>query len=160
MRAVLQRVARASVEVEGKRKAEIGSGLLILLGAGQGDTQAQADWLADKVAQLRIFPDEQGRMNRSLLDAGGEMIVVSQFTLYGDCRKGRRPSFIQALEPEQAEGLVARFIERIQAMGIRCGSGEFGAMMQVELVNDGPVTLLIDTATSRHSVAGGFSPDG
>jgi D-tyrosyl-tRNA(Tyr) deacylase len=158
MRAVLQRVARASVHVAGRCKAEIGSGLLILLGAGQGDTQTQADWLADKVAHLRIFSDEQGRMNHSLLDTGGEMIVVSQFTLYGDCRKGRRPSFVMALEPEQAEALVARFIERIQALGIPCGSGEFGAMMQVDLLNDGPVTLLIDTA-SRRGGAGGFSPD-
>jgi len=159
MRAVIQRVSRASVDVEGEKTAQIGLGLLVLLAAGQGDSDAQADWMADKIAHLRVFSDEQGRMNRSLLDTGGEMIAVSQFTLYGDCRKGRRPSFVHALEPEAASRLVDRFVDKIEKMGIRCGTGEFGAHMHVELVNDGPVTLLVDSAVPRRAGTGGFVRD-
>ncbi len=157
MRAVLQRVSEARVAVAGAETASIGRGLLVLLAAGQGDSQKEVAWMADKIVNLRIFPDDQEKMNRSLLDLKGEMIVVSQFTLYGDCRKGRRPSFVRALEPEAAEGLCTRFIERIRALGIPCGSGVFGANMQVSLTNDGPVTLLVDSSVPRRSGTSGFS---
>ncbi len=159
MRAVIQRVSWASVEIEGKKTAQIGPGLLVLLAAGQGDSETQADWMAEKIAHLRVFPDDQGRMNRSLLDSGYEMIAVSQFTLYGDCRKGRRPSFVHALEPEAASLLVDRFVHEIAKKGIRCGTGEFGAHMHVELLNDGPVTLLVDSAVPRRAGTGGFARD-
>ena len=149
MRAVIQRVTQAEVTVAGERTATIGPGLLVLLGAGRGDGEAQADWMADKVTGLRVFADEDGRMNRSLLDVGGAMIAVSQFTLYGDCRKGRRPSFVGALEPSAADRLIDRFVERVRAKGVECGSGRFGAHMRVALVNDGPVTLLVDSAVPR-----------
>jgi D-tyrosyl-tRNA(Tyr) deacylase len=135
----------------------MGRGFLVLLAAGQGDQDQQAAWMADKIINLRVFPDEQGKMNRSLLDTGGEMIVVSQFTLYGDCRKGRRPSFVHALEPETAAELCNRFMEHVRAAGISCGSGVFGANMQVTLTNDGPVTLLVDSAVPRRSGTSGFS---
>jgi len=151
MRAVIQRVSRAQVRVGDEATADIQRGLLVLVAAGQGDAEADAVWLADKVVGLRIFPDDEDRMNRSLLEVGGEMIAVSQFTLYGDCRKGRRPSFVGAMEPGQAERLVERFVERVREQGIRCGAGVFGAHMQVELTNDGPVTLLVDSAVSRRS---------
>ena len=145
MRAVLQRVTRASVTVDGEKIAEIGGGLLVLLGVTQADTPAQAGWLAEKVAGLRIFADAEGKMNRDVVEAGGSVLVVSQFTLYGDCRKGRRPSFIAAAAPEQAIPLYEAFINGIKALGIPTQTGRFGAMMQVELVNDGPVTLIVDT---------------
>lgn len=124
--------------------AEIGPGLVILLGVGQQDGEEQARWLAGKCAQLRIFPDAEGKMNRSLLEAGGEALVVSQFTLYGDVEKGRRPSFIQAAAPEQAEPLVERFAALLRELGVPTRAGSFGAHMLVEIENDGPVTLMLD----------------
>jgi D-tyrosyl-tRNA(Tyr) deacylase len=156
MRAVIQRVTEATVEVAGRRNAAMGSGLLVLLAAGQGDTLEAAEWMAEKITGLRVFPDAQQKMNLSLLEVGGEMIVVSQFTLYGDCRKGKRPSFIGALQPEAAASLVDRFAEEVRKRGIRCGTGVFGAHMRVALVNDGPVTLLIDSAQPRRAATGGF----
>jgi D-tyrosyl-tRNA(Tyr) deacylase len=156
MRAVLQRVSEARVTVDDQDRARMGPGLLVLLAAGQGDTEKEVDWMAEKIVNLRIFPDDQGRMNRSLLDSGGEMIVVSQFTLYGDCRKGRRPSFVHALEPQEAERLCEQFVRSVRSRGVSCGSGVFGAHMQVLLVNDGPVTLLVDSALPRRSGAQGF----
>jgi D-tyrosyl-tRNA(Tyr) deacylase len=145
MRAVIQRVARASVAVEGHLIGQIGNGLAVLLGVEQDDTEADAQQLADKAVQLRIFDDDQGKMNRSLLDVGGAMLVVSQFTLLGDCRKGRRPSFIDAAPPEQAERLYETFVAAVGVQGVRVATGKFRAMMQVELVNDGPVTLMLDS---------------
>jgi D-tyrosyl-tRNA(Tyr) deacylase len=156
MRAVLQRVSKAEVTVDGKECARMDAGLLVLLAAGQGDTEKEVDWMAEKILNLRIVPDDQGRMNRSLLELRGEMIVVSQFTLYGDCRKGRRPSFVHALEPEAAEKLCEKFLQNVRSEGISCGCGVFGAHMEVSLVNDGPVTLLIDSALPRRSGAQGF----
>jgi len=123
----------------------IGPGILLLLGAGEDDTLADLDWMLDKVLNLRIFRDDAQKMNRSLLDVAGELLVVSQFTLYGDCRKGRRPSFIRALEPVAAEAMYEQFVERARDRGVTVGTGRFGAMMDVELVNDGPVTLLLDS---------------
>jgi len=146
MRAVLQRVTRAAVSVEGRVVAAIGPGLCILLGVGAGDTPAEAEELAQKVAQLRIFRDEAGLFNRSILDMGGEALVVSQFTLYADCRRGRRPSFTDAARPEVAEPLVERFCRALRAAGVPTQAGVFGAMMLVEIHNDGPVTILLDTA--------------
>jgi D-tyrosyl-tRNA(Tyr) deacylase len=157
MRAVIQRVSEARVTVDERDCASMGKGLLVLLAAGQGDTDKEVDWMADKIVNLRIFPDDQDRMNRSLLDSGGEMIVVSQFTLYGDCRKGRRPSFVHALQPEAAEELCEKFTQKVRSLGIPCGSGVFGAHMLVSLVNDGPVTLLVDSALPRRSGKKGFS---
>jgi len=157
MRAVIQRVSEAQVSVDGAETAAMGSGLLVLLAAGQGDSEKEVAWMADKIINLRIFPDAQGKMNRSLLEMQGEMIVVSQFTLYGDCRKGRRPSFVHALEPGAAEDLCNRFVERVRAAGIQCGTGVFKAHMQVSLTNDGPVTLLVDSSVSRRSGRNGFS---
>lgn len=151
MRALIQRVSNAGVKVESRQIARMGRGLLVLLGAGEGDGDHQVEWMADKIINLRIFSDQEGKMNRSLLDIGGEMIVVSQFTLYGDCRRGRRPSFAHALEPGEATRLCDRFVEVVRAEGIPCGTGEFGAHMLVELVNDGPVTLWIDSAVSRRA---------
>lgn len=144
MRVVAQRVTRARVQVDGRTVGEIDQGLLLLIGAGEGDSESQAQWLAEKCAQLRIFDDEQGRFDRSLVDVGGSALVVSQFTLYGDCRKGRRPSFSDALGPEAAEPLVGLFVERLRAQGVRVETGVFGAKMKVELINDGPVTLLLE----------------
>ena len=146
MRTVIQRVSFGSVTVDGQRVAEIGAGLMILVGVGKGDGEAQADWLAEKTANLRIFEDEAGKMNRSVLDTGGSALVVSQFTLYANTEKGRRPSFIEAALPEEAEPLVAHFARRLQFYGVPVQTGEFGAKMEVELVNDGPVTLWLDTA--------------
>ncbi len=146
MRAVLQRVRRGRVSVEGRTLGEIGPGLVILLGVGQGDAQAQADKLAAKIARLRIFADAQGKTNLSLLDVDGEALVVSQFTLYADCRKGRRPSFVHAAPPEIAAPLVDYFAERLRRAGVRrVEMGEFGAMMLVEIENDGPFTIILDT---------------
>ena len=145
MRALLQRVSRASVTVEGQIVGKIGTGLLVLLGVGQADEVAQAQLLANKIVQMRIFEDDAGKMNRSLLDISGEILVVSQFTLYADTRKGRRPSFITAAPPAQAIPLYERFKDFIGAYGVRVASGIFGAEMQVELVNDGPVTIWLDS---------------
>ena len=144
MRVVAQRVSRARVQVDGRTVGEIDQGLLLLVGAGSGDSVSQAQRLAEKCAQLRIFEDEQGRFDRSLLDVSGSALVVSQFTLYGDCRKGRRPSFTEALEPKAAEPLVEHFVECLRALGVPVETGVFGAKMKVELINDGPVTLLLE----------------
>jgi D-tyrosyl-tRNA(Tyr) deacylase len=145
MRAVVQRVARAEVRVGGELVGRIERGLLALVAAGEGDGDEDAAWLADKVVQLRIFPDEAGQMNRSLGDVGGALLAVSQFTLYGDCRKGRRPSFVRALAPGPAEALYEKFVARARAAGVPVETGRFRAEMQVELLNDGPVTLLLDS---------------
>jgi D-tyrosyl-tRNA(Tyr) deacylase len=145
MRAVVQRATRARVVIEGEVAGEIGLGLLVLLGVAQEDTPEQARWLAEKIVSLRLFPDNDGKMNRDVTEAGGAVLVVSQFTLYGDCRKGRRPSFIGAAPPETAVPLYEAFVNGIRALGVPVATGRFGAMMQVELVNDGPVTLIIDS---------------
>ena len=145
MRAVLQRVTRANVTVGGEVVGRIGRGLLVLLGVTHTDTAEQARWLADKTVGLRIFADEQGKMNRGVVDVGGAVLVVSQFTLYGDCQKGRRPSFIEAAPPEIAIPLYEEYVNAIKALGIPVETGRFGAMMDVELVNDGPVTLIVDS---------------
>ena len=145
MRAVLQRVRRAQVTVAGEVVGQIGQGLLVLLGVEQGDTQADAQQLADKTVQLRIFDDAGGKMNLSLTDVGGSLLVVSQFTLLGDCRKGRRPSFIQAAPPELAERLYEAFIAAAAVQGIPVATGRFRAAMDVELVNEGPVTMMLDS---------------
>lgn len=146
MRACIQRVSEASVTVDGEVVGRIGRGLLVLLGVGFDDGPAEVEWLADKLVQLRIFEDDDGKMNRSLVDAGGAMLVVSQFTLFGDARKGRRPSFTAAAPPELADRLYQEFVARVRAMGIEVQTGVFRAHMDVALVNDGPVTLWIDTA--------------
>ncbi len=145
MRAVVQRVARARVVIDGETVGEIGRGLLVLLGVTHSDSAEAAAWLADKVVGLRIFNDADGKMNLSIGDVGGGVLVVSQFTLYGDCRKGRRPSFIDAARPEVAIPLYEAFVNGVKAMGVPAATGRFGAMMQVELVNDGPVTLMLQT---------------
>jgi D-aminoacyl-tRNA deacylase len=145
MRAVVQRVSRAKVTVEGRITGEIGAGLMVLLGVGREDAPAVAVSLAEKVANLRIFEDEQGKMNRSLLDAKGAALVVSQFTLYGDARGQRRPSFISAAPPEQAAALYEEFNKALRALGVTVATGVFQAMMSVELVNEGPVTILLDS---------------
>jgi D-tyrosyl-tRNA(Tyr) deacylase len=144
MRAVVQRVSRARVVVDQEVVDQIGRGLLVLLGVAHGDTVEQARWLADKIVGLRIFADDEGKMNRGLADVGGEALVVSQFTLYGDCQKGRRPSFVDAAPPHIAIPLYEEFLNAVRALGIATASGRFGAMMQVELVNDGPVTLIME----------------
>jgi D-tyrosyl-tRNA(Tyr) deacylase len=145
MRLVLQRVSRAAVRVNDETVGEIGHGLLILVGIGDGDDTAVAQRLATKAAELRIFADDEGRFNRSLLETQGEALVVSQFTLYGDVRRGRRPSFDAAARPEVAEPLVEAYAQALEVLGVRVARGRFGAYMQVELVNDGPVTLVIDS---------------
>lgn len=145
MRALLQRVTHASVTVDHQITGHINQGLLILLGVGQNDTETQVQTLADKIVHLRIFGDDEGKMNRSLLDIGGEALVVSQFTLYADTRRGRRPSFTQAAPPALAEPLVERFQATIAAYGLKVAGGVFGAHMEVELVNDGPVTIWLDS---------------
>jgi D-aminoacyl-tRNA deacylase len=145
MRAVVQRVRSACVLVDGRVIADIGLGLLILLGVTHDDTEEQAAYLAAKIVGLRIFEDDAGRMNRAVADVSGALLVVSQFTLYGDCRKGRRPSFASAARPEHAVTLYERFVERVRALGLPVSTGVFQAHMQVELVNDGPVTLVLDT---------------
>jgi D-tyrosyl-tRNA(Tyr) deacylase len=146
MRVLLQRVSRASVTVEDEVVGQIGAGLLLLVGVGEHDGEREAEYLAGKIATMRIFPDADGRMNLSLLDAGGAALVVSQFTLYADVRKGRRPSFIGAAQPDVAVPLLARFVAELEAQGVPVEQGRFGAMMDVELVNDGPVTIWIDSA--------------
>jgi D-tyrosyl-tRNA(Tyr) deacylase len=145
MRAVIQRVSRCRVLVEGKVVGEIGGGLLVLLGVSKADNEATADYLAEKALGLRIFEDAEGKMNISVQDSGGAMLVVSQFTLYGDVRRGKRPSFDAAARPEEAKRLYEYFVERIRAAGLRCETGVFQAMMDVELVNAGPVTILLDS---------------
>ncbi len=144
MRILLQRVTKASVTVEGQTVAYIGHGLVVLLGIGNGDIEEQAQFLAEKVAQLRIFEDEEGKFNRSILDVGGEAIVVSQFTLYGDTRKGRRPSFTDASRPEIAAPLVDKFCEFLRAQGVPTQTGVFAAHMLVDIANDGPVTIWLE----------------
>ena len=144
MRAVVQRVARASVAIEGQIVGQISRGLLVLLGVAHDDSAERATWLAEKIAGLRIFQDDDGKMNRDVAEAGGAMLIVSQFTLYGDCRKGRRPSFVDAAPPALAIPLYEAFIHAVTAQGIAVATGRFGADMKVELLNDGPVTLIID----------------
>ena len=145
MRAVIQRVIEAKVTVGGKIVGQIGPGLCIFLGVGKDDTEANAKALGDKITNLRLFEDEQGKMNRSLLDTGGELLVVSQFTLYGDCRKGNRPSFTDAAPPAQAERLYEYFSARLGNAGIKIAAGQFQSHMQVALINDGPVTLVLES---------------
>jgi D-tyrosyl-tRNA(Tyr) deacylase len=145
MRSVVQRVLSASVTVEGRVVREVGPGLLVLLGVGTADTETDLDWMVKKVSQLRIFEDEQGKMNRSVLDGSRQLIAVSQFTLYGDPRKGNRPSFIEACEPVLAKRLYDEFCNRLRSLGLTVGTGIFGADMKVALVNDGPVTLWLDS---------------
>ncbi len=146
MRACVQRVSSARVVVDGETVGEISRGLVVLLGVAAGDDDADLRWLVDKVVGLRVFEDDEGKMNRALADVGGELLVVSQFTLLGDCRKGRRPSFIDAAPPEVAERTYEGFVEAARAQGIRVATGRFRTHMQVTLTNDGPVTLLIDSA--------------
>jgi len=145
LRAVIQRVSRASVTIDDACVGRIGAGFLLLLGVTDSDGEKDADYLTRKILGLRVFEDANGKMNRSVEDIGGELLVVSQFTLYADCRKGRRPSFVRAAAPEKAERLYEYFIERLRTSGLRCETGQFGAMMNVELVNHGPVTILIDS---------------
>ena len=145
MRVVLQRVAAATVTVGGEVVGEVGRGWLALVGVAPEDTPADAAWLADKVAGLRAFADDAGKMNRDVLAVGGGVLVVSNFTLYADCRKGRRPSFVDAAKPEQAEPLYLEFLNQLRALGVPTEAGVFGADMRVELTNDGPVTLVLDT---------------
>ena len=145
MRAVIQRVEKASVSVEGEIKGQIGAGFLVLIGVEEGDGDVDFKYIADKVPNLRVFEDEQGKMNRSLLDVGGELLAVSQFTLLGDARGGRRPSFITAARPETADPMYERLVADWRVRGIRVETGVFGAHMKVSLVNDGPVTILLDS---------------
>lgn len=145
MRAVVQRVSRCKVTVEGRAVGEIGPGLLVLLGVGKTDTESAADYLAEKIIGLRIFEDDAEKMNLAVVDKHGEVLVVSQFTLYGDVRRGKRPSFDAAARPEQARRLYEYFVQKIRTAGLRCATGEFQAMMDVELVNDGPVTIILDS---------------
>ena len=145
MRAVIQRVTRASVTVDGRVAGEIGAGLLVLLGVSRTDNSESAAYLAEKIANLRIFSDEAGKMNLSVLDIGGSALVVSQFTLYGDTRGGRRPSFIQAAPPEEANLIYQEFVRSMRLLGVKVETGVFQAHMQVEMVNDGPVTILLDS---------------
>ena len=144
MRVLLQRVSRAEVRVDGRVTGRIGRGFLLLVGLTHADGEEQVAWMAEKVASLRLFGDDEGKMNRGLEEVGGGLLVVSQFTLYGDARKGRRPSFIDAARPEHAIPLYDRFLELLRATGVPVETGEFGAMMDVELVNDGPVTLWLE----------------
>ena len=145
MRAVIQRVQQSVVSVNEAVIGKIGPGLLVLLGVARTDREADADFMADKIVHLRIFEDELGKMNRSLLDTGGEMLVVSQFTLLGDCRKGRRPSFTQAADPQKANTLYERFVQQVGLKGVNTATGQFRALMAVSLVNDGPVTLIVES---------------
>lgn len=153
MRAVIQLVSEASVTVEQQVVGAIGQGVLVLLGVSATDSEQDAKYLADKISGLRIFPDHKALMNRSLIEIGGSMLVVSQFTLYGDCRKGRRPSFNQAAPPEQAKRLYLAFIELVKSHGIPCACGQFQAMMEVRLVNQGPVTIILDSDKSPNATA-------
>jgi D-tyrosyl-tRNA(Tyr) deacylase len=145
MRACVQRVTRAEVSVDGQSIGKIDCGLLVLLGVSADDRSEDAAYLADKLVELRVFPDDEGKMNRSLAEANGAMLVVSQFTLYGDCRKGRRPSFIDAAPPEKGDELYQEFVAAVSAKGIEVATGKFRAHMHVSLVNDGPVTILVDS---------------
>ena len=145
MRAVVQRVTQSAVTVNGEKIGAIGPGVMVLLAVAANDSETQADWLVAKIVNLRIFEDENGKMNRSLFDVGGSMLVVSQFTLLGDCRKGRRPSFVEAAAPDKAQALYAYFVDQARQRGIQTATGRFGAMMQVSLVNDGPVTLIVES---------------
>jgi D-tyrosyl-tRNA(Tyr) deacylase len=149
VRAVIQRVCRASVTVDGETVGQIGRGFLVLVGVTHADGQAEADWLARKISGLRLFEDAAGKMNLGLAEVGGAVLVVSQFTLYGDARKGRRPDFLQAARPEQAEPLIDYLALRLEEEGLPVATGRFRAMMEVALVNDGPVTLWLDTADLR-----------
>lgn len=144
MRVVVQRVSEAEVRIDGATVGEIGTGLLALVGFGPEDGEEELAWMAEKLAGLRVFPDEDGRMDRGLGEVGGGLLVVSQFTLYGDVSRGRRPSFVDAADPDRAEALYDRFLELCRATGVPVESGRFGAMMEVELVNDGPVTLVVE----------------
>jgi D-aminoacyl-tRNA deacylase len=146
MRAVVQRVLEAAVHIEGEEVGRIGPGLLVFLGVGQGDSLVDVDFLAEKVVQLRVFPDAENKMNRSLLDIRGGVLVVSQFTLWGDCRKGRRPSFAGAAPPDLARSLYDRFLDRLRTFPVTVETGRFQEMMAVHLINDGPVTLLLDSS--------------
>jgi D-tyrosyl-tRNA(Tyr) deacylase len=146
MRAVVQRVSRAKVTVDGKITGEIGPGFLVLLGVAEGDTEKDADYLADKIAGLRVFEDPDGKMNLSVADVGGAVLAVSQFTLYGDVRRGKRPSFDAAARREQANHLYEYFVSKVRLSGLRCETGVFQAMMDVELTNSGPVTILLDSS--------------
>jgi D-tyrosyl-tRNA(Tyr) deacylase len=143
--AVVQRITEGDVRIQDEIVGEIGPGLLVLLGVSQTDEKKDADYLAEKIVHLRIFGDDEGKMNLSLVDTGGEMLVVSQFTLLGDCRKGRRPSFVRAAPPDKAEALYEVFMDRVRAKGVSVASGTFQAMMAVSLVNDGPVTLIVES---------------
>ena len=144
MKTVLQRVLKASVKVNEKIIGQINNGFLVLLGVKEGDSEKQIDYLVDKIINLRVFRDEEDKMNKSLLDVRGELLVVSQFTLYANCDKGRRPSFVHAAEPEVAEKLYELFMQKARDRGVKVESGEFGAIMQVELINDGPVTIVLE----------------
>jgi D-tyrosyl-tRNA(Tyr) deacylase len=147
MRAVIQRVKECSVKAENRIIGQIGAGLLVLLGVAREDSPADIDYLVNKIANLRIFEDENGKMNRSLLETGGDMLVVSQFTLLADCRKGRRPSFVDAADPEAATRLYDDFVARARKLGITVATGRFGAMMEVALINAGPVTIVVESRT-------------
>ena len=149
MRAVVQRVSSSSVDSEGVRTGSIGKGFCVLLGVTHSDTEEDARWLAEQIAGLRVFEDDEGKLNRSLTDVNGQMLIVSQFTLYGDCRHGRRPSFSGAARPEQAERLYEKFVEDVRSLGIHAETGVFQTMMTVNIVNDGPVTLIIDTPEKK-----------
>ena len=149
MRAVVQRVSSGSVTIDGKVVGKIGKGLVILLGVKNGDTEAEAKFVADKCANLRIFADEDNKFNLSAKDVGGEMLVISQFTLYGDTRKGRRPSFVEAAPPEVSKPLYEKFVEYLKENGLKVATGEFGAMMLVEINNDGPVTIIVESKESK-----------
>lgn len=149
MRAVVQRVARSRVLVDGNVVGEIKAGICILLGVGEGDTERDAEWLADKIVNLRIFEDDGGKMNLSLSDVNGAALVVSQFTLYGDCRKGRRPSFVGAASPDEGKRLYEYFVGQVKSRGVETACGVFQAHMLVEIENDGPVTLILDTAKEQ-----------
>ena len=144
MRVVLQRVSRASVTVDGNTVGTIGAGLVVLVGFTPGDDQGRIDWMADKIVGLRVFRDDDGKMNRSIADVGGSVLVVSQFTLYGNVSKGRRPSFVDAAAPDEAIPLYEAFVAALRERGVAVETGEFGAVMEVDLVNDGPVTLVIE----------------
>lgn len=146
MRAVIQKVTESSVTVEAQTVGKIGKGLMVLIGVAGSDSEKQADYLAEKIVHLRIFEDENGKLNRSLMDTGGQMLVVSQFTLLGDCRKGRRPSFIDAAPPEKGEQLYEYFVHKVREKGVHVETGRFRTMMQVHIINDGPVTLIVDSS--------------
>ncbi len=145
MRALVQRVSQAGVTIDGKRTASIDRGILVLLGITESDTPEDTQWLAGKIARLRIFPDEHGKMNLSVKDIGGQVLIISQFTLYGDCRRGNRPGFDQAADPQHAEPMYDLFCERVSGMGLEVQTGTFAADMKVDLINDGPVTFMLET---------------